>query len=63
MRSRLPGGTVTAGVGAEYRDEAYETTADPTTRDGNYIGSGGPQSTTSARRRVASAYAELTIPS
>jgi hypothetical protein len=41
MRSRLPGGTVTAGVGAEYRDEAYETTADPTTRDGNYIGSGG----------------------
>jgi iron complex outermembrane recepter protein len=58
----LPGGTVTAGVGAEYRDEAYETTADPTTRDGNYIGSGGPQSTTSARRRVSSVYAELTIP-
>jgi iron complex outermembrane recepter protein len=58
----LPGGTVTAGVGAEYRDETYETSADASTVEGNFIGSGGPQSTTSARRRVASAYAELTIP-
>jgi iron complex outermembrane recepter protein len=58
----LPGGTVTAGFGAEYRDEAYETSADPTTRDGDYIGSGGPSSTISARRYVESYYGELTIP-
>jgi iron complex outermembrane receptor protein len=58
----LPGGTVTVGFGAEYRDDAYETSADQNTRDGNIIGSGGPQSTTSARRNVQSAYAELTIP-
>ena len=58
----VPGGTVTVGFGAEYRDDAYETSADQNTRDGNIIGSGGPQSTTSARRNVQSAYAELTIP-
>ncbi|MBV8482556.1 MAG: TonB-dependent receptor [Verrucomicrobia bacterium] len=58
----LPGGTVTAGFGAEYRDDAYETSADENSKIGNIIGSGGPQSTTSARRNVQSAYAELTIP-
>ena len=58
----LPGGTVTAGFGAEYRDDAYETSVDQNSKDGNIIGSGGPQSTTSARRNVQSAYAELTIP-
>jgi iron complex outermembrane recepter protein len=58
----LPGGTVTVGLGAEYRDDAYETSVDQNSKDGNIIGSGGPQSTTSARRNVQSAYAELTIP-
>ncbi|MFZ0502536.1 MAG: TonB-dependent receptor [Chthoniobacterales bacterium] len=58
----LPSGTVTVGGGAEYRDDAYETTADPNSRDGNIVGSGGPQSTASARRYVESAFAELTIP-
>ena len=58
----LPGGTVTVGLGAEYRDDAYETSIDQNSKNGNIIGSGGPQSTTSARRNVQSAYAELTIP-
>lgn len=58
----LPGGTVTVGLGAEYRDDAYETSVDQNSKDGNIVGSGGPQSTTSARRNVQSAYAELTIP-
>ncbi|MBV8274236.1 MAG: TonB-dependent receptor, partial [Verrucomicrobia bacterium] len=58
----LPGGTITLGLGAEYRDDAYETSVDQNSKDGNIVGSGGPQSTTSARRNVQSAYAELTIP-
>jgi hypothetical protein len=51
----LPGGTVTLGLGAEYRDDTYETSIDQNSKDGNIIGSGGPQSTTSARRNVQSA--------
>jgi iron complex outermembrane receptor protein len=58
----LPGGTVTVGLGAEYRDDAYETWVDQNSKDGNIVGSGGPESTTSARRNVQSVYAELTIP-
>ena len=32
----LPGGTVTLGLGAEYRDDAYETSVDQNSKDGNY---------------------------
>src|SRR5258707_3116490 len=58
----LPGGAVTVGFGAEYRDDVYETSADQNSRDGNIIGSGGPPNTTSGPRQGQSAYARLKNP-